>query len=84
MTKLTSILVIALLATPALATDVSKPDPTPEPAAAPSRSESKPERSNECPHDHVNRFGGCSAPRVSLRPKMRPVTDQTVPAGELK
>lgn len=75
-------LALLLLATPALATDVSKPDPTPEPAAAPSRSESKPERSNECPHDHVNRFGGC-APRVSLRPRARPVTDQTV-RGELK
>lgn len=78
MTKLTSILVIALLATPAFATDVSKPDPTPEPAAAPS----KPERSAECPHDHVNRFGGC-APRVSLRPKARPVTKEPKYEGKL-
>lgn len=71
-------LALLLLATPALATNVSKP--TPEPAAAPERS--KPERSNECPHDHVNRFRGC-APRVSLRPKARPVTKEPKYEGKL-
>lgn len=79
---------LILLATPALATDASKPDSTPEPAASPERSRepSRSERSNECPHDEINRnrFGGCSAPRVSLRPRARPVTEEPKFEGKLK
>lgn len=76
-------IVLAVMATPAMAIDVSKPDPTPSPEPQRSSPErSKPERSNECPHDHVNRFGGCSPVPYTTAP--RPVTNQSVPRGELK